>query len=318
MRLAVKWNNGWAYAHGTGPDGRRIRRSLKTKDPRRAEELRTQLESRLWEAKLYGATKTVSFEQCALAYAEDGGETRFLYKIAKELNGFRLSDITPKTIRDAAKKAYPNAKASTLNRQGIVPAQAVINYGHNEGWCPPIRVRGFPVEKPIRQAVDREYIDTLRPHIPERAFAVLLFLHQTGRRIGDALTLTPSQLSNGVVRIPKTKNGEAVTLRLTDEAQGLIEAIEPRHGLLFGYKARSSLYPTLRRGCKKAGIPYLGTHQPGRHSFATSLKNAGWSSKQVAEAGGWKTTRLIDETYEHPTEAQAASASFFDKKMAKD
>ncbi len=318
MRLQIRWINGWAHAHGTGPDGRRIRRSLKTRDPGRAEEARAQLEARIWKIGLYGAPEVLTFEECALAYAEDGGDTRFLVPITKELSGMRLKDITPKEIRAAARRAYPNASPATLNRQGITPARAVINYGHQQGWCTPIRVRAFPTARPKRQAVDRGYLEKLRPALPLRLYALMLFLHQTGRRVGEAVALTPENLNLARMTafIPETKNGESTTVHLTTELAELLVKIEPRHGRVFGYKDKSSIYPTLRRACKATGQPYLGTHQPGRHSFATTLSNAGWGSKAIAEAGGWKSVRLVAETYEHPVSTAARAAALFDKKLA--
>jgi integrase len=229
----------------------------------------------------------------------------------------RLKDITPKIVRDAARRAYPNGSNATVNRQGITPASAVINYGHQQGWCAPIKVRRFPVEKPVRRAVDRSYLDNLRPHLPARAFAVLLFVHQTGRRIGEALELTPDRVQDGRAYIPMTKNGAEAWAHLTPEMQGLLAGIEPRHGRAFGYLDRSSLYPTLRRAAKRAGLPYLGTHQIGRHSFATALSEAGWGAKAIADAGGWKTARMVTEVYEHPADAQAKAARHFGKKVAK-
>lgn len=317
MRLKIKWSNGWAYAHGTAPDGKRIRRALKTQDARRAEEIRAALEAKIWRVGLYGAEAVVTFEECALAYAEDGGETRYIVKITTQLSGMKLKDITPKIVRDAARAAYPKASNATVNRQAITPASAVINYGHEQGWCAPIKVKRLPVEKPVRRAVDREYLEAIKPHLPDRAFAIMLFVHQTGRRISEALEMEPHQVSNGRVHIPRTKNGAEAFAYLTDELEELIARIEPRHGKVFGYVDRSSLYPTLRRACKKAGVEYLGTHQVGRHSFATSLSKAGWGAKAIAEAGGWKTTRMVSETYEHPDDAQAKAARHFGKKLAK-
>ena len=54
MRLQIKWRDGLDYDHGTGPSGLRVRRALKTKSARRAEELRTDLENKLWRGNLYG------------------------------------------------------------------------------------------------------------------------------------------------------------------------------------------------------------------------------------------------------------------------
>lgn len=268
---------------------------------------------------LYGPDHVVTFEECALAYVEDGGEARFIVPIAQALAGKRLKDVTPKDIRDAARRAYPNASPATLNRQAITPARAVINFGHQQGWCGKISVRAFDSDKPKRQAVNRAYLDKLRPHLPKRLFALMLFLHTTGRRIGDALSLELADvdLQRMRVRIGRTKNGDPAIAALTTEVAELIAEGMPEVGRVFPYAHRSSVYSTLRRACAKAGVPYLGTHQPGRHSFATTLHEAGWGTKAIAEAGGWKSVRLVAETYEHPQDVHERAAQVFGKKMAK-
>lgn len=314
MRLKVLWRDGWAYACGTGPDGVRIRRALKTQDPRRAEEARANLEARLWRIGLYGSDE-VTFDECALSYAEDGGDTRFLVPVSRLLAGRKLRDITPKMIRDIARRLYPSAKPATLNRQVITPARAVINFGHQQGWCAPIRVQSFEADKPKRQAVTRAYLDRLRPHIPHHLFVLLLFLHTTGRRVGEALALRPDDIVDRRVTIPMTKNGEAAVTFLTEEVAEMISGLEETGATVFGYTRRDSVYSTLRRGCKAAGLPYLGTHQIGRHSFATTLSEAGWGSKAIAEAGGWKSVRLVAETYEHPENAAVRASAVFDTKL---
>lgn len=317
MRLKIKWIEGWAYVHGTDPSGKRIRRALKTQDSSRAEEARAALESRIWRTGLYGVDDGMTFDECALQYAQNGGETRYLVRITEQLSGRKLDTITPKMVRDAAKRAYPNTKNSTINRCGIVPAAAVINFGHDQGWCSMIKVKGLDVAAVPRQAVGRDYLDKLRPHIPPRVFAVMLFIHQSGRRVQEALDLRPANIKDGVATIGKTKNGDKAIVHMTKEVQQLVAEFPPRHGRVFGYKDRTSLYPTLRRGCKKAGLPYMGTHQVGRHSFATNLTAAGFTVKEIAEAGGWKTTRMVSEIYEHPVDAQAKATNFFDKAYGK-
>ncbi|OOY15109.1 tyrosine-type recombinase/integrase [Thioclava sp. DLFJ4-1] len=313
MRLKIKWINGWAHLHGTGPTGKRIRQSLKTRDPKQAEEKRAAVESKLWKADLYGPEEIVTFDAAAVAYAEDGGEIRFLMKMAQQFEGIRLRDIKPRDIREAAKRAYPKANAATWNRQGITPAQSVINWSHEQGWCAPIKVRRFKVEKPKRKAVGPEYLDALEPYMPDRLFALMLFLQVTGRRVGEAVRMEPHWISGNHVHIPKTKNGEAADVVMPTVLSRLVHAIEPRHGLVFGYVHRSSVYNTLRRACKKAGVEYLGTHQPGRHSFATQLLNQGWQSSRIAKAGGWKSVALVAQIYEHPENAPSEASEIFGK-----
>jgi hypothetical protein len=316
MRLQIKWIAGWAYVHGTGPDGKRVRRAIGTQDPDRAEEARAHLEARLWKMKHYGPEAVVTFDEAALAYAQDGGESRFLVKVAEQLQGKVLREITPRMIREAARRAYPTAQPSTLNRQGVVPARAVMNYGHAQGWCPPMRVEGFPVAPPKKQAVDQDYLDALRPHLPPRAYALLMFLHYTGRRVGEAISLTPEQISGDRVMFGKTKNGKPAIAVMPEQVSKLLAALPPVNGRVFGYAERSSLYATLRRAARKAGVPYLGTHQVGRHSFATALDAAGWTVKQIADAGGWESPALVGKTYIHTTDAQARAANVLGKNLA--
>lgn len=318
MRLQIRWVKGWAQLSGTGPDGTRIRRALGTRDPRQAEEARAQLEARLWKTGLYGPGHTVTFAEAALAYARDGGEARFLVRITAQLGDRRLQDITPRDVRNAARDAYPDAAPATVNRQGIVPAQAVINYGHAQGWCNPIRVQGLPVPRVAKSAVGRPYLDALRPHLPPRLFVLMLLLHTTGRRIGDALALTVDDVDLARLRviIRDPKNGEPAAAYLTAEVAKLLSDIMPATGSVFGYVARSSIYPTLRRACRKAGVVYLGTHQPGRHSYATRLDQAGWSAKAIADAGGWKSPALVQNTYVHPQSPGEKAAALFGKQMA--
>lgn len=317
MRLQIKWIEGWAYAHGTGPDGKRIRRALRTRDPARAEEARAALEAKLWKIGLYGADHVLTFEECALAYVKDGGETRFVLAMARRLAGKRLKDITPAEIREAARLEYPNASNATLNRQGVTPARAVINFGHQQGWCPAIRVKAFPTQKPKRQAVDARYLDKLRPHLPHPLYVMMMFLHVTGRRVSDAIHLTADRVHGDRVVFETTKNGEPAVTYMTPEVAAMVAGITPEAGKVFPYAHRSSVYATLRRACAKAGVPYLGTHQPGRHSFATTLSQAGFSTKAIADAGGWKSVRLVAEVYEHPEEVGQRAAKVIGKKLAK-
>jgi integrase len=317
MRIKIVWRKGWAYAHGTAPDGQRVRRSLETQDLRQAEEARAILEAKLWRQGVYGTEAVMTFEAAALAYAEDGGEARFLVPVSEYFKGRVLRTITGKEIRESAVKLYPKAKASTRNRQVIAPASAVINYGHNQGWCPPIRVQRLTEERPARKAVGWDYLEALKPELPERLYALMLFLHTTGRRVGDAVNLIAEDFDGKTALIRDTKNGDPIRVALPKATAEAMTRLPGAHGRVFGYLGTAQLRQTLRRACARAGVEYLGTHQPGRHSFATHLKQAGWDSKAVAEAGGWKTPAMVDDIYTHLSETSARAAKAFDTQSSR-
>ena len=301
MRLYLYQRKEWFYARGTKPDGNPIEQSLGTKDSRKAKEALSKLENTLWKADIYGVKAVVTFDQAAVKYVEDGGDARFIVKVTELLSDVRIADIKPLDVRATAKKAYPNGSPATRNRQGITPIQAVINYAHEQGWCSPIKVKRFAVKKPDRKAVGIEYLLALRHHAPVNLFALMLFLHTTGRRVGDAIALKPDDLDlgNASAHIKITKNGEPVTVRLVPFLVEILKDLKTHNGRVFGYRDRRNLYDTLKRSCERAGIEYLGTHQVGRHSFATELANRRWTSKRIADAGGWKSVRLVDDTYIH-------------------
>lgn len=192
-------------------------------------------------------------------------------------------------------------------------------------------------DTPPRRAVDRSYIDAFRKHSDDpRLSALLLFMFQTGARISDALKLEDGSddidLTNRKVTFRDMKNGEDgeadLTIELVYEIQTLREwkrlqienwrrasirwkatrrkqeadgrfARKP-NTRLFGYVTRTAVYKDMRRICAAAGIPYLGTHQPGRHSFATEMivKNR-VDVATTAGKGRWKSKQLLMSNYAH-------------------
>ena len=312
MALRLHCRNGWFHVSGSVA-GQRIRQSCGTRDRREAEQVRAQAEAKAFQRRVYGADAVVTFEEAALAYMEQGGERRFLLPLLGHFKGRQLRSIQPGDIRDAAVALYPHAAPATRNRQGIAPAQAVINFGHQRGWCPPIKVARFKAEKPKRQAVGRDYIDRLRAECNPYLSALMLALYQTGMRVGEAIAMRPRDLDlqGHKAHLPKTKNGEAYDVDLTTELVVALANLPPRNGRVFGYQSRDSVRKSLVRACRRAGVQYLGTHQAGRHSFASFLSSLGWHAEDIADAGRWKSVRMVSETYVHPERAGKRAAEAF-------
>ena len=101
--------------------------------------------------------------------------------------------------------------------------------------------------KPKRKAVDVDYLIALKPELPSNLFAMLLFLHTTGRRIGEAISLTPDDVREGVAHIQKTKNGEPAKATLVPVLVKMLEGLPAKHGRVFGYTDRHNIYSTLKR-----------------------------------------------------------------------
>ena len=317
MGLKIVWRGGWAHAQGTIAGIGRIRESLGTRDPAQAEDLRVALEARLHRERVFGreavATFEMAVERYALAKLDQGKAVRFLDRVLPRLRGRRIKDITPGDLKDLARELYPDASPATRRRQVITPVAAVINFAAEEyGWCAPIKIRYQTGPAPARVAIDYGWIDAVRAECARRGLphlrALVLFLFQTGFRVGEAVRLTPADFSGASVTAGRTKNGEPRTMALTPEMAQEIARLLPREGRTFGYGTEAGVRQGLRRVCAGAGVPYLGTHQPGRHSFATALDGLGMTAKGIASAGGWKTARIVHDTYLHPDDPSARAA----------
>lgn len=318
---AKKHKNGFWYAEGT-VGGKRIRRSLKTRSQAEAEEKVIQWAAKLQKAEIYGVESVSVFEQAALSYLKNGGDTRFIEPLLKHFRGRALRSITPREIREAADILYPLSGPATKNRQVITPTRAIINHGHDEGLCKSIRVKQFQTPKPQRKAASPSWIIKFRreasaqdkPHLAALAW----FMLETGARISEALKLEAKNLDKRKLKakFETTKNGKtyekAISRTLCDELMNL-----PSENTIFMYKSRHSVYGPWKSTCKGAGIEYITPHQAGRHSFATLLRNNGEDAISIAQAGGWKSIRLVQDVYCHETAASRRAAQIIDKELTK-
>lgn len=320
--LKVVWRGGVAYATGNVA-GERVRKSLGTRDPATAEELRAQYEARLWKRHSYGEEAIRTFEEAAVEYLSAGGEARFLKPIIRYFRGRALGTIKPEELKRAARAILPDRKPATWNRDVLSPAKAVINHAAELGWCHHIRVKGFPVARVLRKPAGRDWLDAMMARaeadgLPHLA-ACLLFMWQTGTRVSEAARVLPAHvdLKQRIVLLEATKTGEWEPCHITQEmvirlANLPMTEAEP----VFGYASRYGIYRRMKAVCERAGLPWIPPHQAGRHSFATHALADGATIKEVMEGGRWKSARMVLETYAHAEHGGRAIAMRFDANLA--
>jgi len=254
MSISVIWRNGFAQLHGTIGD-QRIRRSARTRDPKVAERIRAETEARLTKAALYGNENEATFADAAVLYLRAGKDRRYIAPLIVHLGKRRLATIKPGDLKDLADKLYPNSRGSTRNRSVLKPARAIINFGHERGLCPPMRVQGFYEPLVERPAGDREWVDAFMAAATDRRLRVLcLFMFVTGARIGECIALEPRHLNLDDKRGsgPPAKNGDPRTYYLTDELVRELRLLEPRRIRYGRDPERVFGWPTWR-GRRRAG-----------------------------------------------------------------
>ncbi len=323
--LELKERDGIWYAFGS-IGGKRIRKSLGTRDKKRAREILAQFEATAWKRHTYGEEAVRLFEEAATSYMQQGGESRYLAPIIKYFKGRTIGTIKPAEIRSMALVLYPKHSPATRNRQAVIPARAVINHAHDLGWCGPLKVKMFDVPKSNKhKPVEREWIDAFleqadKDGLPHLA-ACVLFMHQTAARVSEAINLLGEHvdLNERIAVLAKTKTEEWSVRHLTAELVVRIAALGLQEGeRVFSYTERASVNRRMAKVCERAKIARRSTHSAGRHSFGTNAMSVeGASIKAAMDAGGWKSAKLFMETYVHSKEAGRSLAEKFDRQNGK-
>ncbi|RWI33452.1 MAG: hypothetical protein EOR13_18030 [Mesorhizobium sp.] len=319
--LKLDERDGIWYAVGTF-NGKRIRKSLKTREQERAKEQLAHFEATLWKRHNFGESAVRTFEEAALSYLQQGGEGRYVPKVLKHFKGRAVGSIMPAEIRGAALTLYPHANAATRNRQVITPARSVINHAHDLGWCGPIKVKQFDVprstkNKPVNDDWMQKFLaESDKSGLPHLS-ACVMFMQQTGARVSEAINLVGQyvDVSARVAMLEKTKTDEWSPRYLTAELIVRMAALGlEKDKRVFGYTDRQAVNRRIKAVCKRAKIEPRSSHAAGRHTFATEAINGGAKIKEAMDAGGWKSAALFMQTYVHSEEAGRNVAGIFDRK----
>ena len=125
------------------------------------------------------------------------------------------------------------------------------------------------------------------------------------------LAIRPADLPDGTTWKPKAGSDRVLSV-----PPGLLRALR-EHWLRLGRPADGWIFPGANDGprgsykkalagaCAAAGLPVLYPHAL-RHTGATRLAIAGVERRTVMAIGGWKTGDMLNEVYEHTTDARAA------------
>lgn len=280
--------------------GHRYRESTGTHSRAHAEAILTRRQKEILDAHALGRENTTTFSEAAEMYLLSGGEARFLAPLIERFGHMRLLDITQRDIIEYTRDMTTGPAG--INRQIFTPMIAVFNHAHKARLGPPPSFQRPVVrrKKTLRYATDDD-IKRLLPHCSDRLGAAILTLTLTGARATEVCNLNEDDIDwdAGVITFVITKNGEARSVPASETLMRALRHLRGRPGPLFGFTSRFSLNQAIARACERAGMDTLTSHEIGRHSFAARLLRMGYTLAEVAKAGGWKSYRVVAETYGH-------------------
>jgi integrase len=237
-------------------------------------------------------------------YLLAGKNDRFILPLLDYFGKMRVADITGPLVRKAAAEIYPGRSAATWNRQVIGPVRAIINHAADAGKAQKITINRFKEERTRRPAGDRKWLDSFVAkakslNMPETA-ALARFLFETAARISEACRLDwkDVDLAEGEAWLAKTKT-EPRKVFLTRRMVADLANLSDRHPrLVFKAANRSTARKRFDKVIVAAGLARLTSHEFGRHGFATEMiVRNGIDAATTGDLGGWKSRRLLMETY---------------------
>lgn len=309
------------YYRGT-VNGQRLRGSTETTEKGRAKRIAAEVEAKYWKYRLDGPEAVLTFANAAHLYRDAEKSTRFLDRVEDHWKETLVSKITAGDIRQAAITLYPNAKASTRNRQAIVPAQAIINHAAGMELCKFIHVPRFKVEKTIKQPVTLEWVNAFTEHASPHLAALCLFMFGTGARISEATGLRwgDVDLSTSTALIRQTKQSSERIAHLQNRLIVALANIPSRRrpqDQVFKYQSRSGPTGAWETCIENAKIKPLSFHSC-RHGFATTLLHSGVDVATVAKMGGWDDVSQVNKTYGHAQQDTTITDAIFDPQLTQE
>jgi len=317
----IKRGKVWHY-QGTVA-GRRLRGSTGSTDKKIADRVASEIEAKAWRSHLDGPGATLMFSQAAIAYRQAGKGGRFLVQIEDYWKNTLVPSITGEAIRRMAQKLYPDHANATINRQGIAPTQAIINYAAELGWCSPIKVKRFKVSAQRKVPATPEWVQafsdqSIKDDLQHLA-ALCYFMFGTGARRGEACALTWADVDvfKKTAVINQTKVNEIRTAHLPQAVVVALMNIPSNRNpdeLVFNYASGESVGKVWANVCERAEIEQLTPHCC-RHGFATTMLHKGFDPKTVAARGGWKDVSTVMKFYAHAMDDPTVTDALFDTNL---
>lgn len=288
--------------------GKRYRESTKTASEPHAQALLAKRQCQILDRLTFGEERTLLFAEAVDFHLTKKGPTvkpydaKFIAKLNERFGPWRVRDITEKEVADFAKLYYPKAGPHGLDRAVYTPLIAILRRAAKARMCemPAFQRPAKPSAGKVEPATDAE-LAKLLPHCSDRLRAGVLFMSFTAARVAEACRLTAADIDwqARTAVLGRTKNGEARVVPLSAIVYEAVYRLKEREGLLFGLLDRHSFNQALERACRRAKIRVMTSHEVGRHAFAARLLGQGYTLKQVQEAGGWKSYRMVAQVYGH-------------------
>lgn len=126
-----------------------------------------------------------------------------------------------------------------------------------------------------------------------------LFALETAMRQGEILAMRRSDLRDGFVHLPMTKNGESRNVPLSKEAKRLLSLLPVNNDVLVPID-KDICCATWVRAKKRANLPHINFHDSRHEAITRMVKVRKLPVEVLAKITGHKTIGILINTYYNP------------------
>jgi integrase len=323
------------YIKITRPDGSPHRASTGTENKQLATEYHDKLKAELWELNRLGVKQDVTFSEVVQMFLDDKGTKRksstldgyglLLEWWSEQFKGLTVREVTQDRIVKTIKKKECEASGATCNRY-LAALRAVLRLAHFKFQLTERLPKFFMYDEPKERVrfLKPDEIARLLAALPPHLSDMAAFSMATGLRQANVLSLKWHEvdLVNKVAVIDglKMKNGQTFGLPLPQAAIDIItRQIGKHHEAVFTFRGKpvKCVSNVTWKACvKAAGIEDFRWHDM-RHTWASTLVQAGVPDSALQVLGAWETPSMVKKYAHHATESVRSHAEVVDAALGR-
>jgi len=304
-------------------NGRRLQKSSRTVERALAEQYEARLKRELWEQDRLGVKPRRNWREAVVQYLQEtrhkathAGDIAKLRYLDRSLGELALDEIKRDVIDKIARTKAREASEPTANRYLALIRAVLRRAAYEWEWIErPPRVRLFPERKRRVRYLTPDQEGALLLALPGHQADMAQFALATGLRQANVKELEWGQVDMqrhvAWVHPDQAKAGKGICVPLNKVACQVIQRQLGKHPrFVFTYKGKpvkAVNTKAWKKALRAAGIEDFRWHDL-RHAWASRHIQAGTSTAELQELGGWQSSEMV-RRYAHFAAEHLAKAA---------